>query len=60
MTRGYFDIDALTLKNAIGGKDNAISSELTHIISATNFLERMIYFDIFDLLLIRTFIVNIV
>jgi len=44
-----FGKDALELKNAVGGKNNATSLEQIDCVSTNNFLEGMIYFDVSDL-----------
>ena len=44
--------DALTLKNAVGGKNNATSLKLVNSMSTNSVLERTIYFNVSNLLLL--------
>jgi len=47
-----FKKDALTLKNAIGGKNNVTNLESEDRISTTSFTKIRIYYNILDLLLL--------
>lgn len=47
-----FGKDALALKNALSGKNIAINSELVDSIFTISFLQRIIQFNVLDLLLL--------
>ena len=51
-TSPIFGKDALTSKNVTGGKNTAINSEPIDSIFSINFLDKMIQFDVLDLLLL--------